>query len=123
LCRQCDDEAWVRQQVARGECVAHDTDSLWNSRLLVYFPVPGGEDHVVLWAFDAVLNPDGTQKSVVIRVPPNMRTPHQAVACSFGLTEDGPPGVRGAASTPGAMPRKMGSRCWTTSSSPPIIRQ
>jgi hypothetical protein len=88
LCRQCDDEAWVRQQVARGECVAHDTDSLGNPRLLVYFPVPGDEDHLFLWAFDAVLNPDGTQKSVLIRVPPDMRTPRQAVAWTFALAED-----------------------------------
>jgi len=33
------------------------------------------------------------------------------------------PGVRGAASTPGAIERKIGSRCCTISVFPPIIRQ
>ena len=43
----------------------------------------------------------------------------------LGLSRRSPvaPGVRGAASTPGASERKIGSRCFTIASSPPIIWQ
>jgi hypothetical protein len=47
-------------------------------------PVPGDEPIVMVEVTNMTPEPDGTYKRYLLRVPPTMRTAHEAVAWSFG---------------------------------------
>lgn len=51
-------------------------------------PIQGDEAIVVLKVMNSTPEPDGTYKEYFLRVPPQMRSARQAVAWTFGLTED-----------------------------------
>lgn len=48
--------------------------------------LPDDEPLVIVRVQNSTPEPDGSCKDYTLRVPPDMRTPHQAVAWSFGLT-------------------------------------
>lgn len=50
--------------------------------------VPGDEAIVMVKVLNSTPEPDGSRKTYFLRVPPNMRTPHEAVAWSFNVPPD-----------------------------------
>jgi hypothetical protein len=50
-------------------------------------PVEGAEALVLLEVLDATVRADGDQRRYVLRVPPTVRTPREAAAWTFGLSE------------------------------------
>lgn len=58
--------------------------------ILWKIPTPGKEeDMVIVEVINATKEPNGTFAHYFLRVPPDMTTPHQAVAWSFGVPTDG----------------------------------
>lgn len=56
--------------------------TLWRCEL------PGDEPLVLVEVVNATPEPDGTHATYLLRVPPDMRTAKEAVAWTFGMTED-----------------------------------
>ena len=47
--------------------------------------IPNDEPLVMVRVKNSTPEPDGSEKIYFLRVPPSVRTPHEAVAWSFGL--------------------------------------
>jgi len=55
--------------------------------ILYNLPQAGDEDIKMIRVLNSTPEPDGTRKEYMLRVPPNMRSPKEAVAWTFGLKE------------------------------------
>jgi hypothetical protein len=82
--RRCMIERFGRERflVETGaELIAQDEHGkLWRSELTQ------GRAHILLQVQNGTLEPDGTRRLYFLRVPPDIRTPHQAVAWTYGLS-------------------------------------
>lgn len=78
----------VERLVTRsGMVVATDVDGLGQPRRLWRYEDPvGGARVVAVEVTNSTPDPDGTRRSYVIRVPPDIRTCQAAVAWTFGLS-------------------------------------
>ncbi len=78
----------VERLVTRsGVVVATDVDGLGQPRRLWRYEDPvGGARVVAVEVTNSTPDPDGTRRSYVIRVPPDIRTCQAAVAWTFGLS-------------------------------------
>lgn len=56
--------------------------------ILYRMNLQGDEPMLVVRVINSTPEPDGTRKNYFLRVPPNMVRARQAVAWTFGLTED-----------------------------------
>jgi hypothetical protein len=50
--------------------------------------MPGDEPLVMVEVVNATPEPDGSRRTYFLRVPPRMRSAHEAVAWTFGLTPE-----------------------------------
>jgi len=65
-----------------GDCIrgaVDDFGALWIRRPADREPV------TMVEVINSTTEPDGTSKEYLLRVPPEMETPHQAVAWTFGM--------------------------------------
>ena len=49
--------------------------------------IPGDEPLVMVRVLNSTPEPDGSIKPYMLRVPPDMRTPREAIAWTFGMSE------------------------------------
>ena len=76
--------AWLLDQVAAEKIASDEYGTLWR--------IPGhagDEDIVLVDVVNSTLEPDGSQRRYVLRVPPGQRVPRDAIGWTFGL----PPGI------------------------------
>lgn len=68
--------------------ISKDTDKFGRERILYLKEIPDDEPMVMVKVINSTPEPDGKHKEYYLRVPPNMQTPEEAVAWTFGKEKD-----------------------------------